>query len=103
MAIESVNTIEIRIIETLDAPFAETLQAFVDNLQQAPMCCDYALTKSSREPGLWILTGYWESETQMTESFESAAMMQLIDCLIVLGASLSFGSFICLPAIADGD
>lgn len=103
MAIESVNTIEIRLLETFDSTFAETTMECVRRLQAAPGCLDYTLTPSTREPGLWWLAGYWESESHMTESYESAPMMQLLKGLVEKGASLSFWSFVPQTAAAHGD
>jgi quinol monooxygenase YgiN len=103
MAIECINTIEIRLFEALDSNFSVSARACLEGLQNAPGCLDYTLTRSSKEGGLWWLTGYWETQGEMTASFESAAMMRLINCLIEAGASLNFGSFVCLPASAHGD
>ncbi|PMX03123.1 hypothetical protein C1X59_05730 [Pseudomonas sp. FW215-R2] len=103
MAIESVNTIEIRLFETLESTFVKTAMVCVRRLQDFPGCLDYTLTRSTLEPGLWWLTGYWESESQMTSSFESAPMMQLLNCLVEEGANLSFWSFVPQTAIAHAD
>lgn len=72
-------------------------------LARTPGCLDYTLARSTREAGLWWLTGYWESETQMTRSFESTPMMQLLNCLVEEGASLNFWSFASMTAVAHGD
>jgi quinol monooxygenase YgiN len=103
MAIECINTIEIRLIETPDSVFAETAQVYVAGLQDAPGCFDYTLTRSAQEADLWWLTGYWESETQMTESFESPPMLQMINYLIEASANLCFGSLASLPVVVHGD
>ncbi|MCK9817125.1 antibiotic biosynthesis monooxygenase [Pseudomonas sp. MAFF 302046] len=103
MAIECVNTIEIRLFEALDSTFTESIEACTGRLQEAPGCLDYTLSRSTREAGLWWLTGYWDSEARMTESFESVPMAQLLNCLIEAGASLSFGSFVALTATAQGN
>jgi hypothetical protein len=39
----------------------------------------------------------------MTESFESPAMMQMINYLIEAGANLSFGSFLSQQVAAHGE
>jgi quinol monooxygenase YgiN len=103
MAIECINTIEIRLFEFCDSDFSTSAQACLEGLQDDHGCLDYTLTRSSKEDGLWWLTGYWENQGEMTASFESAAMMRLINCLIEAGASLKFGSFVYLPASAHGD
>jgi quinol monooxygenase YgiN len=103
MAIECVNTIEIRLFETLDSTFEESTRSCVRTLQVAVGCLDYTLSRSARESGLWWLTGYWESESQMTSSFESVAMMQLLNCLVEEGASLKFWSFVSQRSVTHGD
>jgi quinol monooxygenase YgiN len=103
MAIECINTIEIRLIETPDSVFAGTAQVYVAGLQDAPGCLDYTLTRSAQESDLWWLTGYWESESRMTESFESPAMMQMINYLIEAGANLRFGSLVSQQVAVHGD
>lgn len=100
MAIECVNTIEIRLVETVESSFEETTRSCVRTLQLTAGCLEYTLTRSSREAGLWWLTGYWESEDQMTRSFESAPMMQLLNGLVEAGANLSFWCFVPQPAVA---
>jgi len=102
MAILCVNTIEIRLFETLDLALAESAKACVGTLQQAPGCLDYTLTRSTQDASLWWLTGYWESESQMTCSFESVPMTQLLNCLIEAGASLGFSRFVAVPDVAHG-
>jgi len=103
MAIECVNTIEIRLFETVDSNFEETARSCIRTLQLNEGCLEYTLTRSTREAGLWWLTGYWQSEDQMTSSFESVPMMQLLNCLVEEGANLSFWSFVPQPAVAHGD
>lgn len=98
MAIECVNTIEIRLVEIPDSAFSHTAQSSVAALRCAPGCIDYILVRSVQDEGLWWLTGYWQSQSQMHESFESVAMTRFINCLIEEGASLGFGSFVPLPA-----
>ncbi|MBD8682490.1 antibiotic biosynthesis monooxygenase family protein [Pseudomonas sp. CFBP 13719] len=92
MAIECINTMEIRLIEAPNSSFAETAQIYVAGLQDASGCRDYTLTRSTQESDLWWLTGYWESESQMTDSFKSPPMLQMINYLIGAGASLCFAS-----------
>ncbi len=103
MAIKCVNTIEIRLFETVESTFEDTAQSCVGRLRAAAGCLEYSLTRSTRETGLWWLTGYWESESQMTSSFESVPMMQLLNCLVEEGASLSFWSFAPQTAAVHGD
>jgi quinol monooxygenase YgiN len=103
MATECINTIEIRLVEPLDSTFAQTARTYIDGLQAACGCLDYTLTRSPREAGFWRLTGYWESESLMTRSFDEAPMMQLLDYLIDTGASLSFGSFVSPVTAAHGN
>lgn len=103
MAIECINSIEIRLFEAPDSDFSISAQACLEGLRGAHGCIDYTLTRSSKADGVWWLTGYWGSQGEMTASFESAAMMRLINCLIEAGASLNFGSFVCLPGSAHGD
>ncbi|WP_024680614.1 antibiotic biosynthesis monooxygenase [Pseudomonas syringae] len=103
MATECINTIEIRLVEPLDSTFAQTARTYIDGLQVACGCLDYTMTRSPREAGLWRLTGYWESESLMTRSFDDAPMMQLLDYLIDTGASLSFGSFVSRATAAHGN
>lgn len=103
MAIECVSTLEIRLCETLESTFEQTTRDCIARLQDASGCLDYILTRSARDPGLWWLTAYWTSEKQMTESFESTPMEQLLYFLIGAGANLTFGSFVSAPAVAHGD
>ncbi|GAB7531133.1 antibiotic biosynthesis monooxygenase [Pseudomonas sp. 3A(2025)] len=94
MPIECVNTIEIRVVEPSQPAFAAIAKTCLAPLRRAPGCLDYVLSPSTQEPGLWWLSGYWESEQLMTESFDSAPMAHLLNGLIEAGASLSFGSFV---------
>jgi quinol monooxygenase YgiN len=103
MAIECVNTIEILLFQTLESDFEATAKSCVEQLQDYVGCLDYTLTRSTREHGLWWLTGFWESEFQMTRSFESVPMMQLLNCLVEEGARLNFCSFIPQTPEAHGD
>ena len=103
MAIKCVNTIEIRLFETVESSFEETARSCVGRLQDAAGCLEYALTRSTREAGLWRLTGYWESESQMFASLEGVAVMQLLNCLVEEGASLSFWNLVAQQGAAHGD
>lgn len=103
MAIECVNTIEIRLCETLDSTFAEMAGDYIERLQEAPGCLDYTLTRSKREAGAWWLTGYWEGELQMTDSFNSAQMAWLLDWLVAASASMTFGSYASQTAVSHGN
>lgn len=103
MAIKCVNTIEIRLFETGHSTFEEIGRSCVGRLQAAAGCLEYTLNRSTRESGLWCLTGYWASESQMTSSFESVPMLQLLNCLVEEGASLSFWSFVAQQGTAHGD
>lgn len=103
MAIECVSTLEIRLCETLESTFEQTTRECIARLQSAAGCLDYTLIQSTRDRGLWWLTGYWTSEQHMTESFESTPMEQLLYYLIGAGANLTFGSFVSAPAAAHGD
>lgn len=103
MAIECINTIEIRLFETSDSEFQASAHACLKGLQGAQGCLDYTLTRSMHDDGLWWLTGYWEDPGHMTDSFESTQMIRLINCLIGAGASLSFGSFMSLQGAGNGN
>jgi quinol monooxygenase YgiN len=103
MAIACVNTVEIRLVDTRELNFEVMAKTWVGQLKQCPGCLDYTLTRSTGESALWWLTGYWESESEMTSSFDSRPLMLLLNCLIEEGASLQFGSFKPLTAAAYED
>jgi quinol monooxygenase YgiN len=93
MTIESVNTIEIRLIEPQGIDFEDNLKRCIDRLQLFTGCLGYVLNRSEKENTLWLLSGYWESVEEMTHSFDSVAMAQLINFLIEADSSLKFATF----------
>ncbi|MGE7991545.1 antibiotic biosynthesis monooxygenase [Pseudomonas sp. NPDC089554] len=93
MTIQFVNTIKIKLPERFSDAFAQSAQAYVLRLQQSSGCHDYVLVQSTQDRCLWWLSGYWENQQLMERSFEGAAMAELLDQLILHGASLSFGMF----------
>lgn len=93
MHINAMNALEIRFIEATDPFFESRLRLHIDPLQSAQGCLGYALSRSTDEDCLWILSGYWASTSHMTEHFSSAAMSALINALIESGANLTFVSF----------
>ncbi|MDU8418492.1 antibiotic biosynthesis monooxygenase [Pseudomonas syringae] len=103
MAIACVNTVEIHLVNTLESNFEVKVKSWVGQLQECAGCLDYTLTRSTRENSLWWLTGYWESESEMTSSFDSMPLMLLLNCLVEEGASLKFGSFVPMTAPAHDD
>ena len=103
MAIECVNTLEIRLSEAVESTFEETARSCLQALQLSAGCLEYTLTQSTREVGLWWLTGYWESEDRMNRSFKSDPMLQLLNSLVEAGAQLHFWRFVPEPAAAQDD
>lgn len=93
MTIDSVDTLEIRSFDVLDARFEGVLQAHVEHLKGAPGCLGYALNAGSPGAKTWIICGYWDSESQMNAHLCSREMTQLVNLLIEAGTSLCFTCF----------
>ncbi|EIK97478.1 hypothetical protein PMM47T1_06826 [Pseudomonas sp. M47T1] len=93
MTIDSVNTLEIRSFDVLDAGFQGVLQAHVERLKGAPGCLGYALNAAATGATTWIICGYWESESQMNAHLCSQEVTQLVNLLIEAGTSLCFTCF----------
>jgi quinol monooxygenase YgiN len=93
MTIRSVNTLQISFFENPGTDFEKVLRQRVERLESASGCLTYTLSRSQRDAALWLIAGYWESEHQMTLSFNSVEMTRFINYLVEVGANLNFASF----------
>ncbi|KPW99346.1 hypothetical protein ALP58_02777 [Pseudomonas savastanoi] len=93
MSITAVNTLEVRIAEETDQRFEWRLKGFAARFEQAEGCISYTVIRCNTEPGLWVLSGYWTNHSTMVVHFDSQAMTELLNHLLVARANLTFASF----------
>lgn len=98
MNITAVNTLEIRVIEEVDQHFEQRLKAYAETFEKIHGCLGYSVIRSSRDPGLWVFSGYWSAASMMTEHFESESMTALVNHLVASCSNLTFATF--TPQIA---
>ena len=89
MHVHAVNTLEIR-IKARDSRFEEKLHSHVRQCGQASGCLGYALDACEKEPGVWFLSGHWESNESLTTHYEDDSLQALLAFLLSAGATLQF-------------
>ncbi len=93
MTITSTNTLEISFLESPRHDVEALLLKHIEQLNKAPGCLSYALSRSTKSTARWIVSGYWSNEGQMTDHFCTAAMTEFIDELIDAEANIAFARF----------
>lgn len=93
MGIDAINTLEVRLIEEPDVFFERRLSSYCNRFEAEPGCLGFALSRSGREPHLWLLTGHWSSAAYMTAHFCGETMADLVNTLMALRANVNFASF----------
>ena len=99
MNITAVNTLEVRVVEEVDERFEWSLKGYAARFEEAHGCVGYSVMRSASEPGLWVLSGYWNTAPAMTAHFKCELMTELVNHLIQSCANLTFASF--TPLIAE--
>jgi quinol monooxygenase YgiN len=93
MNIAAVNTLEIRVVGEDDQHVERSLKEYAASFEQIHGCLGYSVMRSTREPNLWIFSGYWSAASVMTAHFESESMMALVNHLVASCVNLTFASF----------
>ncbi|NQD91466.1 hypothetical protein HP532_02230 [Pseudomonas sp. CrR25] len=94
MSINAVSILEIRVRPGAEARLEHCLAQFVTRLQALQGCLAYGVTRSVRQPRLWVFSGYWCSREEMVRHFSTVELDELVRSLVGAGvASIRFGSF----------
>jgi quinol monooxygenase YgiN len=92
MNMTAVSTLEVRLGEKPDRALEQRMQEYIAELSRKPGCLRYEMTRSDAEPCMWLIRGYWDGASAMTQHFETESMNALLNLLIQSRAHLVFAS-----------
>lgn len=99
MFITAINTVEIDAAPGRVGEVCSILPHMVRALLGNSGCMGYAITDNRRAKNAWIVSGYWESVTQMYAHFDHPALAGLMDMLRAgMASRIKFNTFIINPA-----
>ncbi|EJL02057.1 MULTISPECIES: antibiotic biosynthesis monooxygenase [Pseudomonas] len=95
MLISAINTVEIDAAPGRVGEVCSTLPHIVRALLETSECMGYAITDNRRAKNSWIVSGYWESESQMRAHFDHPKLAGFMDMLRVgMASRIKFNSFV---------
>lgn len=99
MLITAINTVEIDAAQGRVGEVCSILPHIVRELLTNSECMGYAITDNRRAKNSWIVSGYWESESQMRAHFDHPQLAGFIDMLRAgMASRIKFNTFIINPA-----
>jgi len=73
MFIAATNTVTIYALPGHANVVSPLLFEIAETLRDIAGCISYTAVQSHYDPDLWIVTGHWKTQSQMTEHFNSSA------------------------------
>ena len=95
MLISAINTVEIDAAPGRVGEVCTKLPSIVRALLSNTECVGYAVTDNRGAKNSWIVSGYWESESQMRAHFDHPELAGFMDMLSTgMASRINFNSFI---------
>lgn len=99
MLISAINTVEIDAAPGRVGEVCSKLPHIVRELLTHSACMGYAITDNRRAKNSWIVSGYWELESQMRAHFDHPQLAGFMEMLRVgMASRIKFNTFIVNPA-----
>jgi quinol monooxygenase YgiN len=99
MLISAINTVEIDAAPGRVGEVCTKLPHIVRALLSSTECVGYAITDNRGTKNSWIVSGYWESESQMRAHFDHPELAGFMDMLSAgMASRINFNSFVINPA-----
>ena len=93
MSVDAISTLEISVPYGSRTAIEERLSTYVKELMGLPGCVCYGMTITAKDSRLWVLTGHWESHSEMIQHFAAVDIQKLIQMLDFPAVGVRFGSF----------
>ncbi|WAG80509.1 antibiotic biosynthesis monooxygenase [Metapseudomonas furukawaii] len=93
MPINAVSVLEICARPGAEEWLERCLPPFAQRLRELPGCVACGVTRSTRLPRSWVLSGYWNSPEAMVDHFSTVELEDLVRTLGPGVVSIRFGSF----------
>jgi len=102
MFIEAISMVHVLAAPGHEDDIGGQLQRFVSGLVPTPHCCHYAVVRSYREPGMWLISSHWQTRAAMEAHFNEPALSTLVDLLATRTVQrISFDSFFNQTSLAQ--
>jgi len=95
MLVSAINTVEIHATHGRSSEVGTRVPRILDVLQRTTPCVAYTLTPGKNDDASWIVSGYWQSASQMQAHFshpELNGFMELLNSGAI--SHLQFNSFV---------
>ncbi|MGH8420156.1 MAG: antibiotic biosynthesis monooxygenase [Pseudomonas sp.] len=98
MLISAINTVEVDAAPRRVGEVCTKLPHIVRALLSGTECVGYAITDNRGAKNSWIVSGYWESESQVRAHFDHPELAGFMDMLSAgMASRINFNSFIINP------
>ncbi|WP_346831199.1 antibiotic biosynthesis monooxygenase [Pseudomonas abietaniphila] len=95
MLVSAINTVEIHAAQGRASEVGMRVPRMLDVLSSTTPCVAYTFTASKHDDASWIVSGYWQSETQMQAHFSHPELTGFMDLLSSGAIShIQFNSFV---------
>jgi len=95
MLVSAINTVEIHATQGRAREVGTRVPQILDVLNSTTPCIAYTLTPGKNDDAAWIVSGYWQSESQMQAHFSHPELTGFMDMLHSGAISqIQFNSFV---------
>jgi quinol monooxygenase YgiN len=95
MPVSAINTVEIHAAQGRSSEVGRRVPRMLDVLNSTTPCVAYTFTASKNDDASWIVSGYWQSETQMQAHFSHPELTGFMELLWSGAIShIQFNSFV---------
>jgi quinol monooxygenase YgiN len=95
MLVSAINTVEIHATQGRSSEVGARVPRMLEVLNSTTPCVAYTLTPGKNDDPSWIVSGYWQSESQMQAHFahpELTGFMELLNSGAI--SHIQFNSFV---------